>query len=96
METVSGATVVAPDRSGAVGEAELGPVVFGPGKNAWAYVARVGAMPAGDQEPLLHVRPHTDEGFYIAEGEMTVRLGDRGRPCQSNDGRHRSRSSAPR
>ena len=37
----------------------------------------VGAMPAGDPGPPLHLHPSTDEAFYIAEGEMTFQLGDR-------------------
>ncbi len=76
MEEVGGATVIAPDPAGAAGEAERGQVVFGPGENAGAYVAWVGAMAAGDNGPPLHVHPDTDEGFYIAEGELTFWLGD--------------------
>ena len=77
MEKVGDATVIAPDPAGAAGEAVRGLVVFGPGENAGAYVAWVGAMAAGDQGPPLHVHPDTDEGFYIAEGELTFLLGGR-------------------
>ena len=77
MEKVGGGTVIAPDPAGAAGEAARGLVVFGPSENAGAYVAWVGAMATGDGGPPLHVHPSTDEGFYIAEGELTFRLGDR-------------------
>lgn len=76
METINGATIVYPDNDGATGEAERGPVVFGPTQNADAYVAWVGAMPAGDQGPPLHIHPDTDEAFYVADGELTFQLGD--------------------
>ena len=76
METINGATVIRPDPSGALGEAVREPVVFGPGPNNGAYVVMVGAMPAGDPGPPLHRHPHTDEGFYVAEGELTFQLGD--------------------
>ena len=33
-------------------------------------------MPAGDQGPPLHIHPHTDEAFYVADGELTFQLGD--------------------
>ena len=39
MQTINGATVVYPDNDGATGEAERGPVVFGPTQNADAYGA---------------------------------------------------------
>ena len=77
METVNGATVILPEVGGAVAEAARGPVVLGPSQTQEAYVVMVGAMPAGDAGPPLHIHPHTDEGFYIAEGEMTFQLGDR-------------------
>jgi mannose-6-phosphate isomerase-like protein (cupin superfamily) len=77
VETIHGATVISPAPGGAVGEANRGPVVFGPEQSGDAYVAWVGAMPAGDPGPPLHLHPHTDEGFYVAEGEMTFQLGDR-------------------
>lgn len=76
METINGAKVILPDPGGAAGEAARGPVEFGPD---WTgdYVAMVGAMPAGDQGPPLHIHPHTDEAFYVAEGELSYRFGDR-------------------
>ena len=77
MEAVNGATVILPDAGGADAEAVRGPVVLGPGQTSEAYVVMVGAMPAGDPGPPLHLHPYTDEGFYIAEGEMTFQLGDR-------------------
>jgi mannose-6-phosphate isomerase-like protein (cupin superfamily) len=77
MEVVNGATVVLPDAGGAVAEAARGPVVLGPDQTREAYVVMIGAMAAGDPGPPLHIHPHTDEGFYIAEGEMTFEIGDR-------------------
>ena len=77
MEAVNGATVVFPDAGGAAAEAARGPVVLGSEQTGEAYVVMVGAMPAGDAGPPLHIHPHTDEAFYIAEGEMTFQLGDR-------------------
>jgi quercetin dioxygenase-like cupin family protein len=77
METVNGATVILPEVGGAVAEAARGPVVLGPSQTQEAYVVMVGAMPVGDAGPPLHIHPHTDEGFYIAEGEMTFQLDGR-------------------
>lgn len=37
----------------------------------------VGAAPDGDPGPPLHIHPHTDEGFYIGDGEMTFQFEDR-------------------
>ena len=39
METINGVTVIYPDAGGAIGEAERGPVVFGPTQNTDADVA---------------------------------------------------------
>lgn len=77
MEMVGGATVILPEAGGASAEAARGPVIFGPDAVGGAYVAWVGATPAGDDGPPLHVHPHTDEAFYIAEGEMTFVFGER-------------------
>jgi mannose-6-phosphate isomerase-like protein (cupin superfamily) len=77
MEAVNGATVILPDAGGAEAQDARGSVVRGPGQTGEAYVVIVGAMPAGDAGPPLHIYPHTDEAFYIAEGEMTFQLGDR-------------------
>ncbi len=77
METINGATVVWPDEGGAVAEAERGPLIFGPEENAGAYVAWVGAAPTDDEGPPLHIHPYTDEGFYVADGEMTFQFEDR-------------------
>jgi quercetin dioxygenase-like cupin family protein len=54
-----------------------------------AYVAMIGAMPADEESPPLHVHPHTDEAFYVAEGELTLQLGI----GRSSRGRDRSSSS---
>ncbi len=77
MEAVNGATVILPDAGGAAAEAARGPVILGPEQTGEAYVVMIGAMPAGDPGPPLHIHPHTDEAFYIAEGEMTFQLEDR-------------------
>ena len=77
MEAINGATVIFPDPGGAAGEAARGLAVLGPEQGNAAYVAWVGAMAAGDGGPPLHVHPHTDEGFYVADGELTFVLGDR-------------------
>ena len=53
------------------------PVGFEPSETHEAYVVMVEVMPAGDHAPPLHSHPHTDEAFYIVEGEMTFQLGDR-------------------
>ena len=74
METVDGATVIFPEPGGAAAEAARGLAVFGPEAAGGAYVAWIGAMAAGDQGPPLHVHPHTDEAFYVAEGELTFTL----------------------
>ena len=77
METINGATVILPDPNGAVAEAARGLVVFGPNETGEAYVVMLGAMAAGDPGPPLHLHPHTDEAFYVAEGELTFHLEDR-------------------
>jgi quercetin dioxygenase-like cupin family protein len=76
MEAINGATVILPDSGGATGEAARGPLVLGPEQTGEAYVVMIGAMPAGDPGPPLHLHPYTDEAFYIAEGEITFQLGD--------------------
>jgi quercetin dioxygenase-like cupin family protein len=76
METIHGATVIFPDPGGAAAEAARGPMMLGPETTEAAYMAMVGAMPAGDEGPPLHIHPYTDEAFYIAEGELTFQLGN--------------------
>jgi quercetin dioxygenase-like cupin family protein len=75
METIHGATVISPDPGGAAPEAVRGPMTLGPETTEGAYVAMVGAMPAGEEGPPLHIHPYTDEAFYIADGELTFQLG---------------------
>jgi quercetin dioxygenase-like cupin family protein len=75
METYHGTTIVKPDPDGADGELPRRPIVLGPEHTANAYMAMVGTVPLGDPGPPLHRHPHTDEGFYIAEGEMTFEIG---------------------
>jgi quercetin dioxygenase-like cupin family protein len=52
-------------------------VRFGPDDAGGAYFAEIGALPPGDPGPPVHFHPHTDEAFYIADGEATFLLGDR-------------------
>ena len=70
METINGCTVI---RSSEARE----PVHFGAAESHGAYVVIVGTFPAGQPAPPLHVHPHTDEAFYVADGDATFRLGDR-------------------
>ena len=41
------------------------------------HVVEVLAVPPGEPAPPLHVHPNTDEGFFVADGEATFRLGER-------------------
>ena len=77
METINGATVVFPDPGGAAAEAARGPAVFGPEQGNPSYLAWIWAAPPDEVGPPVHVHPDTDEGFYVAEGELTFILGDR-------------------
>jgi uncharacterized cupin superfamily protein len=52
------------------------PVRIGPSQVEGAYVVEVGMFPPGQPGPPLHLHPHTDEMFYIADGDATFRLGD--------------------
>jgi hypothetical protein len=70
METINGATVIWPEPGGAAAEAARGPAVLGPEQGNAAYVAWVGAMAAA-MEAALSRPPDTDEGFYVADGELT-------------------------
>ena len=70
METISGCTVVPPSEAPE-------PVYFGPAESQGAYVVIVGTFPPGQPAPPLHVHPHTDEAFYVADGDATFRFGDR-------------------
>jgi hypothetical protein len=57
METIHGATVIFPDPGGAATEAARGPMTLGPETTAGACVATVGAVPAGEDGPPLHIHP---------------------------------------
>lgn len=46
------------------------------GLTGGAYRVMVGRAPVGNGPPK-HIHPHTDEGFYIGEGEMTFVLAGR-------------------
>jgi quercetin dioxygenase-like cupin family protein len=69
METISGCTIISPSEH---------PIThFGPVETRGAYVAEIGAFPPGEPGPPVHVHPHTDEAFYVADGEATFLLEDR-------------------
>jgi mannose-6-phosphate isomerase-like protein (cupin superfamily) len=70
METINGCTVVPPSEASEVAH-------FGPAETQGAYVVMVGTFPPEQPAPPLHVHPHTDEAFYVADGDATFRLGDR-------------------
>jgi len=70
METINGRTVIPPSEAPE-------PVRFGPSEMEGAYVVLVGTFPPGQPAPPLHVHPHTDEAFYVADGDATFLLGDR-------------------
>ena len=68
METINGCTVV---------DASQEPVTFGPAEMDGAYRVIAGTIPAGTPAPAFHSHPHTDESFFVADGEATFLLGDR-------------------
>ena len=70
METINGCTVVPPTEA-------KEPARFGPAETEGSYVVLVGTFPPGEPGPPLHLHPHTDEAFYVADGEATFQLGDR-------------------
>ena len=69
METIGGCTIM---RASVATEA----VRVGPSEISGAYVVDVGLFPPGQPGPPLHFHPHTDEMFYIADGDATFQLGD--------------------
>ena len=62
METIGGATF-AWDHGGE-------PDLLENDLTGGAYRVMVGRAPVGDGPPM-HIHPHTDEGFYIGDGELT-------------------------
>jgi uncharacterized cupin superfamily protein len=68
-ETISGCTVI---RRSEASE----PVRIGPSLVRGAFVVEAGMFPPGQAGPPLHLHPHTDEMFYIADGDATFVLGD--------------------
>jgi mannose-6-phosphate isomerase-like protein (cupin superfamily) len=68
METINGCTVIA-------GSSE--PTTFGPEQAQDSYSVLIASFPPDYAPPPLHVHPHTDEAFYIAEGDGIFVLGDR-------------------
>ena len=69
METINGCTIM---RASEARE----PVRVGPSEMSGAYGVEVGIFPPGQPGPPLHLHPHTDELFYIADGDATFQLGD--------------------
>lgn len=70
METINGCTVIP-------ASAAAEPASFGPEETDRAYRVLAGTIPADEPAPPFHVHPHTDEAFYIADGEAAFLLGDR-------------------
>ena len=70
VEVVNGCTVIGPSES-------ADPIHFGQPEAGGAYVAIIGVFQPGEPAPPFHIHPNTDEGFYIANGQATFRLGDR-------------------
>ena len=52
------------------------PIEVGPGETDGAYRVLMGMFPPGEPGPPPHTHPHTDEAFYLTEGEATFLLGD--------------------
>jgi quercetin dioxygenase-like cupin family protein len=69
METISGCTVMRPSEASES-------IRIGPSEISGAFVVEVGMFPPGQAGPPLHRHPHTDEMFYIADGDATFHLGD--------------------
>jgi mannose-6-phosphate isomerase-like protein (cupin superfamily) len=69
VETINGCAVM---RASEATE----PVRIGSAEVSGAYVVEVGMFPPGQAGPPLHLHPHTDELFYIADGDATFQLGD--------------------
>ena len=69
MEMINGCTVIPPSEAPE-------PVHFGPAETQGAYIVLVGTFPPGQPGPPLHLHPHTDETFYVADGDATFQLGD--------------------
>jgi len=68
METICGTTFLF-DHGGE-------PDLIGNDLTGGAYRVMVGRAPAGEGPPM-HIHPHTDEGFYVGEGQMTFVFRDR-------------------
>lgn len=74
METINGCTVIAPSPE---------PSTFGPEQPQGAYSVLIASFPPDYPAPPLHVHPHTDEAFYLAEGDGIFVLGDREVPVSA-------------
>jgi mannose-6-phosphate isomerase-like protein (cupin superfamily) len=68
MESISGANFFF-DQAGE-------PDLIGNELTGGAYRVLVGRAPVGEGPPM-HIHPHTDEGFYVADGELTFVFPDR-------------------
>jgi len=68
METICGATF-AFDEDGGLD-------LIGNELTGGAFRVLVGRAPAGEGPPM-HIHPHTDETFYVSEGELTFVFPDR-------------------
>jgi mannose-6-phosphate isomerase-like protein (cupin superfamily) len=69
VETINGCTVIPPVET-------PDPIPFGPDQTQAAYVVLSGIFPPGEPGPPPHLHPHTDEAFFLSEGEATFLLGD--------------------
>ena len=67
MEVINGCAVIGPSES-------TDPIHFGQPEAGGAYVAIIGVFQPGEPAPPFHIHPHTDEGFYIANGQATFLL----------------------
>jgi hypothetical protein len=68
METINGASIYR-------GAAD--PVTVDGAETHGTYSMLLGTLPHDDSPPDHHLHPHTNELFYIADGEMTLHVGDR-------------------
>ena len=68
MQSISGATFFH-DHDGA-------PDLIGNELTGGSYRVLVGNAPVSDGPPM-HIHPHTDEGFYVGDGEVTFVFPDR-------------------
>jgi quercetin dioxygenase-like cupin family protein len=70
METVNGAQLY----KGI--DASSAPATVPGAATRGAYSMLVGTLPPEKDPPPYHLHPHTDEMFYIGEGEVTFQVGE--------------------